>query len=274
MTLNCNGRLVDLKTPKVMGIVNATPDSFYDGGSLKNEKALLLKVEQMISEGTTFLDVGGYSSRPGASDIPESEELKRVLPTLQTILRHFPEALISIDTFRSAVAEKVIEAGAVMVNDISAGHLDKHMMALVSKKQVPYILMHMRGTPQTMVNHTEYGNVTMDVLRYFSEKLNEARSHGINDLIVDPGFGFAKTASQSFELLAHLELFKSLEVPVLVGLSRKSMIYKTLKSSPEAALNGTTALHSIALLKGANILRVHDVKEALECITLMENFKI
>ncbi|HQU21443.1 MAG TPA: dihydropteroate synthase, partial [Flavobacteriaceae bacterium] len=194
--------------------------------------------------------------------------------TLQSILRHFPEALIAIDTFRSAVAEKAIEAGAVMVNDISAGNLDKNMMALVSKKQVPYILMHMRGTPQTMAQLTDYGNVTLEVIRFFSEKLVEARNNGINDLIVDPGFGFAKTATQSFELLAHLELFKSFEVPVLVGLSRKSMIYKTLKSSPEAALNGTTALHSIALLKGANILRVHDVKEALECITLMENFKI
>ncbi|MEX0995916.1 MAG: dihydropteroate synthase [Flavobacteriaceae bacterium] len=269
MTINCKGTLIDLSTPKVMGILNVTPDSFYDGGKLKDDKALLGQAEKMLSEGATFLDVGGYSSRPGATDIPESEELQRVLPAIELILKNFPEALISVDSFRSEVALQSVEVGAALVNDISAGLLDEQMIPTVAKLQVPYVMMHMRGTPQTMKNLTDYEDVTLEVLRYFSERIATARQAGINDVIADPGFGFAKTIDQNFELLKRLELFKNLGVPVLAGLSRKSMIYKTLNTSPQEALNGTTALNSIALLKGASILRVHDVKEAVECVELV-----
>lgn len=273
MTLNCNGTLIDLTTPKVMGILNITPDSFYDGGNLTNEHLILAQAEKMLNQGATFLDIGGYSSRPGAEDISESEELQRVLPAIEAILKKFPKSHISIDTFRSEVAKKCVDAGAVMVNDISAGNLDSNMMKTVAALKVPHVMMHMKGNPKTMNSLADYNNVTKEVLYYFSEKLAEARALGINDLIVDPGFGFAKTRYHNFELLNNLELFKSLEVPLLVGISRKSMIYKTLQTTPEEALNGTTALNSIALLKGANILRVHDVNEAIQCITLLENFK-
>lgn len=272
MTLNCNGTLIDLTTPKVMGILNITPDSFYDGGNLTNEHLILAQAEKMLKEGATFLDIGGYSSRPGAEEVSETEELQRVIPAVESILKKFPKALISIDTFRSEVAKKCVKAGAVMVNDISAGNLDSNMMKTVAALKVPYVMMHMKGNPKTMTSLADYKNVTKEVLFYFSEKLAEVRALGINDLIVDSGFGFAKTRQHSFELLNNLELFKSLEVPLLVGISRKSMIYKTLQTTPEEALNGTTALNSIALLKGANILRVHDVKEAIECVTLLENF--
>ncbi|MEZ4778360.1 MAG: dihydropteroate synthase [Flavobacteriaceae bacterium] len=273
MTLNCKGTLVDLSTPKVMGILNITPDSFYDGGKFTSEKQLLTQAEKMLKEGATFLDIGGYSSRPGAEDILKAEELNRVIPAIEAILKQFPEALISVDTFRNEVAKKSIETGAALVNDISAGNLDNNMMTIVAKLQVPYVMMHMKGTPQTMNSLTDYENMTKEVIFYFSEKLAEARALGMNDMVIDPGFGFAKTRTQNFELLENLELFKSLEVPLLVGLSRKSMIYKTLNTIPEKALNGTTTLHAIALLKGASIVRVHDVKEAMECITLLENFK-
>ncbi len=268
-SINCKGRLIDLSTPKVMGILNITPDSFYDGGTLRTDKALLTRAEKMFSEGATFLDVGGYSSRPGATDVPESEEMQRVLSAVQAILNQFPEALISVDTFRSEVARQSVEAGAAMVNDISAGLLDKNMMATVAKLKVPYVMMHMRGTPQTMKDLTDYEEVTLDVLRYFSERMARAREAGINDIITDPGFGFAKTIEQNFELLGKLELFRNLEVPFLVGISRKGMIHKTLNISPAEALNGTTALNSIGLLKGASILRVHDVKEAVEAVNLI-----
>lgn len=273
MTLNCKGTLIDLATPKVMGILNITPDSFYDGGNLTNERLILAQAEKMLKQGATFLDIGGYSSRPGADEVSEKEELLRVVPAVESILKQFPNALISIDTFRSKVAKKCVEVGAVMVNDISAGYLDSNMKKTVAQLKVPYVMMHMKGNPKTMNSLADYYNVTKEVLFYFSEKLAEARALGMNDMIVDPGFGFAKTRQHNFELLNHLELFKSLEVPLLVGISRKSMIYKTLQTSPEEALNGTTALHSIALLKGASILRVHDVKEAIECVTLLENFK-
>ncbi|MAY23297.1 MAG: dihydropteroate synthase [Flavobacteriaceae bacterium] len=273
MTINCKGTLIDLATPKIMGILNVTPDSFFDGGKHNHERAFLLQAEKMLSEGATFLDIGGYSSRPGAEDVSEVEELNRVIPAVESLLENFPEAIISIDTFRSEVAKKCIEAGAAMVNDISAGNLDPEMMPTVAKLQVPYVAMHMKGTPKTMNSQTQYKNPTQEIVQYFSEKLAAARELGINDIIVDPGFGFAKTTAQNFELLNNLALFKALDVPLLVGISRKSMIYKNLGISPEEALNGTTALHSIALLKGAHILRVHDVKEAMECVKLMENFK-
>lgn len=268
-TINCKGTLVDLSTPKVMGILNTTPDSFYDGGVLKNENEILGQVEKMLNEGATFLDIGGYSSRPGAKDISISEELNRVIPAIEHVLKNFPETSISIDTFRSEVAKKAIESGAAIINDISAGKLDENMLNTVAQLQVPYIMMHLRGTPQTMQTLSSYENVTLDVLHYFSERIAAARLAGINDIIADPGFGFAKTVEQNFELLSKLELFKNLEIPILVGLSRKSMIYKTLGITPQEALNGTTALNSIALLKGVNILRVHDVKEAMECVRLV-----
>ena len=254
-----------------MGIINVTPDSFYDGGKTLSEKEILLQTEVMLREGASFLDVGGYSSRPGAQAVSEGEELQRVLPAIEAILQHFPEALISIDTFRSTIAKKAIETGAVMVNDISGGTLDAQMMTTLSKLKVPYIMMHMRGTPQTMSQHADYDDITKELLFYFSEKLAEARQFEINDIIADPGFGFAKTRSQNFELLSNLELFNTLDVPYLVGISRKSMIYKTLETSVEEALNGTSVLHTVALLKGASILRVHDVREAVECVTLLQN---
>ena len=256
-----------------MGIINVTPDSFYAGSKMQTADAVQRQAAKMLTEGATFLDIGGYSSRPGATDVSEEEELGRVLPAIETILKHFPEAIISIDTFRSAVAEKAVATGAAMVNDISAGILDEEMLSTIAKLQVPYIMMHMKGTPQTMTTQTKYDSVVKEVLYYFSERIAVARAAGINDLITDPGFGFSKTRSQSFTLLNQLELFKELQLPFLVGVSRKSMIYRSLESTAEEALNGTTVLHSISLLKGASLLRVHDVKEAMECITLIGNMR-
>ncbi len=273
MTLNCKGNLIDLTTPRIMGIMNRTPDSFYNGSQLHDERAVLLKAEQFLKEGATFLDVGGYSTRPGAQEVTIEEELKRVVSTVALLVDNFPEAILSVDTFRSEVARAGIEAGAAMVNDVSGGSLDDTMLSTIAEYQVPYVLMHMRGTPQTMSTLTQYGNVTEEVVFELSQKIAQARERGINDIIADPGFGFAKTIPQNFEMLSHLEHFLHLDVPLLVGISRKSMIYKTLEITPEEALNGTTALNSIALLKGAHILRVHDVKEAMECVHLLENFK-
>lgn len=227
----------------------------------------------MLSEGATFLDIGGYSTRPGADEISEEEETKRVVEAIEIILKKFPETLISVDTFRSEVAKKAIEAGATIINDVSGGTLDAEMYRTIAKLKVPYILMHMRGTPKTMTKLTDYKNVTLEVLKDLSEKIALARAEGINDIIADPGFGFAKTREQSFEILNNLELFQNLGVPLLVGVSRKSVIYKTLETSPENALNGTTSLNTIALIKGASILRVHDVKEAVECVKLYEMLK-
>lgn len=273
MTINCRGNLIDLSIPKVMGIINVTPDSFYDGGKTFSEKDILKQAEKMLSEGATFLDVGGYSTRPGADEISEKEEIRRVVTAIENILKKFPEALISVDTFRSEVAKKAIEAGAAIINDVSGGNLDSEMYKTVASLKVPYISMHMRGTPKTMAKRTDYQNVTVEVLKDLAEKIALARAAGINDIISDPGFGFAKTREQSFQLLNNLELFKNLNVPILVGVSRKSFIYKTLDISVESALNGTTSLNTIALLKGASILRVHDVKEAMECVKLFENLK-
>jgi len=272
-TLNCKGTLIDLTIPKVMGIINVTPDSFYDVGKTTHLNEILRQAETMLNEGATFLDIGGYSSRPGAEEISETEELKRVLPAIEGILKEFPKAILSIDSFRSEVVKKSVETGAAIVNDISGGSIDSEMFKTVSKLKIPFIMMHMRGTPQTMAKLTDYENITKEVLNYFSEKIAHARTLGIDDIIADPGFGFAKTRQQNFELLNNLELFKQLEIPYLVGVSRKSMIYKTLNTSVEQALNGTTALHSVALLKGASILRVHDVMEAVDCISLLENLK-
>ncbi|MDH3323473.1 MAG: dihydropteroate synthase [Flavobacteriaceae bacterium] len=271
MTINCKGHLIDLSSPKVMGILNITPDSFYDGGKYNSEKAILKHVEQMLLEGATFIDIGAYSSKPGADFVSEDEELARILPIITHVLKELPEALLSIDTFRSRVAKECIQMGAALINDISAGKLDDTMLNTVADLHVPYIMMHMRGTPQTMQKQIVYNNLIKDILFYFSERIAAARQLGIVDIIIDPGFGFAKTLEQNFELLNQLELFNMLELPLLVGLSRKSMIYKTLQNSASEALNGTTALNTIALQKGANILRVHDVKEAIETIQLVQS---
>lgn len=273
MYINCRGRLIDLSVPKVMGILNLTPDSFYDGGRRENLKEHLVQAEKMLNDGADFIDLGAYSSRPGATDISEEEELERLLPVVERLTEEFPDILLSIDTFRSGVAKKAIEAGAAMINDISAGNLDPNMMQTMAELQVPYIMMHMRGTPQTMKDLNEYEDLTQDVLYYFSEKIAAARQFGINDLIIDPGFGFSKNIQQNFELLNKLELFQNLELPLLAGLSRKSLVYKTFNTTPDEALNGTTALNTVSLMKAANILRVHDVKEAVECVKLMERLK-
>lgn len=273
MTINCKGTLIDLSAPKVMGILNMTPDSFYDGGRHKTSKGVLSAVEKMLSEGATFIDIGAYSSRPGAQDISEDEELHRMLPVINLVLKEFPDILLSIDTFRSRVAKKCLQVGAAMINDISGGQLDKKMMGVVSEFQVPYILMHMRGTPQTMKLQTDYDDLIKTLIRYFSEQVALARQSKVNDIILDPGFGFAKTIAQNYTLLQHLDVLKILELPMLVGISRKSMIYKTLNTTSEKALNGTTALHMVALQHGASILRAHDVREARECIQLHNALK-
>lgn len=270
MTINCKGNLIDLTSPKIMGILNVTPNSFFDGGKYADENSILQQVEKMLVDGVTFIDIGAYSSKPNAEFVSENEEISRLIPAIELILKNFPETLISVDTFRANVAKKAIENGACIVNDISAGSLDEDMMQTVAKLQVPYIMMHMKGNPQTMQSLAQYENIVKEMLFYFSEKVAQTRSFGINDLIVDPGFGFAKTLEQNFEVMNKLELFQMLELPLLVGVSRKSMIYKTLETSAEFALNGTTVLNTIALQKGAKILRVHDVKEAMECVKLYD----
>ncbi|GAA0725187.1 dihydropteroate synthase [Aquimarina litoralis] len=255
-----------------MGILNLTPDSFYDGGKYKDESQILLQVEKMLHEGATFIDLGAYSSRPGADHISVDEEEKRILPIVTLILSKFPNAILSIDTFRSSIATKCIDAGAAIINDISAGNLDTDMIRTVGQLKVPYILMHMKGTPQTMKSLNQYSDLVKEVQFYFSQKVAEARLAGINDIIIDPGFGFAKDIDQNFELLNKLELLQLQGLPILAGVSRKSMIYKTLNSTPSESLNGTTSLNTIALLKGASILRVHDVKEAMECVNLVNKY--
>jgi dihydropteroate synthase len=269
MTINCKGNLVDLSSPKVMGILNITPDSFYDGGRYKNESEILNQVEKMLLDGATFIDVGAYSSRPGAQHISEEEELKRSLPVINLLLQHFPEIIISVDTFRSKVAKETINAGAALINDISGGKMDDNMFATVSKLQVPYILMHMLGTPQNMQQNPVYENVTKEIISFFAAQIYKLRQLKLNDVVIDVGFGFGKTIDHNFELLKNLALFKSLDVPILTGVSRKSMLYKTLDVSAKEALNATTSANTIALLNGANILRVHDVKEAVEAVKIV-----
>ena len=270
MTINCNGKLISLDHPKIMGILNITPDSFYDGGKYKDESSILNQVEKMLNDGATFIDVGAYSTRPGALEVDEAIELKRILPIVSLILQRFPKTILSIDTFRSKVAKECIGNGAAIINDISAGLQDEKMLPTVAKLNVPYIMMHMRGTPQNMQQHTDYDDILKEVLFFFSERLVAAKALGIKDIIIDPGFGFAKNLEQNYELLKQMEIMNFVEHPILAGISRKSMIYKTLKTTADQALNGTTALHMVCLQKGANILRVHDVKEALECVKLYE----
>ncbi|OSY88114.1 dihydropteroate synthase [Tenacibaculum holothuriorum] len=269
MTINCNQKLIDLSTPKVMGVLNITPDSFFDGGKYKNEKEILTQVEKMLSEGADFIDVGAYSSRPGAKHISEKEELSRIVPVIKLITKEFSNALISVDTFRSEVANQTINEGATIINDISGGKMDKDMFSIVAKLQVPYIMMHMKGTPQNMQQNPEYENVVTEVISYFAEQLFKLKELKVNDVIIDVGFGFGKTIEHNYELLKKLSLFKNLDVPVLTGVSRKSMLYKTLGISPQDALNATTVANTIALLNGTNILRVHDVKEAVEAVKIV-----
>jgi len=271
-TLNCKGKLVVLDKPCVMGIINATPDSFVADSRATNVDAALHKAERMIIDGATFIDIGGQSTRPRSALISADEELKRVVPIIDAISKTFPDIFISIDTFYAAVAASAIEAGAHIVNDISAGKMDAAMISTVANLQVPYIAMHMKGTPQTMQQHCVYEDVVREVLDYCIERIDACRKAGIKDVIIDPGFGFSKNKIQNFQLLKNLAVFNMLECPLLVGFSRKSMIYQTLNIKPEEALNGTTVLQTLALTQGAHILRTHDVKEAMEIITLWENF--
>ena len=270
MTINCNGKLISLDQPKVMGILNVTPDSFFDGGKYKDESSILHQVEKMLNEGATFIDIGAYSSRPGALEVDEATELKRITPIVSLILEKFPDTILSIDTFRSSVAKACIEKGAAIVNDISAGLQDENMLSTVAKLNVPFIMMHMRGTPQNMQKQTDYEDILKEILYFFSKRLLAAKALGIKDIIIDPGFGFAKNIAQNYELLNQMEVMNIIEHPILAGISRKSMIYKTLDTTADQALNGSTALHMICLQKGAKILRVHDVKEAMECVKLHE----
>ena len=269
MTINCTGKLVDLSTPKIMGILNVTPDSFYDGGVHNSEKKILNHVEKMLNDGAVFIDIGGYSSRPNAINIDENEELNRVVPALELVNKKFPETIISIDTFRSKVAETCLNSGASIINDISAGEMDKKMMKIVGKYNVPYVMMHMKGNPQNMIRKTNYDDMLKEIIKYFSKKINQAVSYKINDMIIDPGFGFAKDLKQNYDLLSNIDLLKILDKPIMVGISRKSMIYQSLKTNAKESLNGTTVLNTVSLIKGASILRVHDVKEANECIKLI-----
>jgi len=270
MNIVCNGTLIDLSTPKIMGILNVTPNSFYDGGKHNSIDTALRQAEKMLQEGATFIDVGGASSKPGVKKISVDEELKRVLPIIEKIALTFPEVFISIDTYRSNVAAQAVAAGAQLVNDISAGNLDPDMLKIVGELGVPYIAMHMQGTPQTMQKNPTYKDVLVAVRYFFSEKIAQAHAAGIDDIILDPGFGFGKSTAHNFELLKHLHTLQIDGVPLLVGVSRKSMIYNTLKTDAAHALNGTTVLNTIALQQGAHILRVHDVKEAQETIRLLE----
>tara|TARA_B110000091_G_scaffold203033_1_gene236099 strand:- start:10 stop:831 length:822 start_codon:yes stop_codon:yes gene_type:complete len=273
MTINCNQNLVDLSSPKVMGILNITTDSFFDGGKYRNESEILNQVEKMLFEGATFIDVGAYSSKPGAKYISENIELKRIVPVIKLLTKNFPEIIISVDTFRSKVAKETINAGAAIINDISGGNMDEKMFETVAEFQVPYILMHMLGTPQNMQLNPEYSDVTQEIISFFAAQIFKLHQLKLNDIIIDVGFGFGKTVHHNFEILKNLSLFKSLDAPILAGISRKSMLYKTLDISAKEALNATTSANTIALLNGANMLRVHDVKEAIEAIKIVNQIQ-
>lgn len=268
-SLNIKGKLIDISTPKVMGILNITPDSFYSNSRSNSINEALNKTDKFLSNGATFIDIGGYSTRPGALDISIDEELKRLVPVIEQLSKKFPEAIISVDTFRAKVANETILAGAHIINDISAGDMDELMFETVAKLQVPYMMMHMQGTPQNMQKNPIYENVLLEVVDYLAKKINKLRALKIHDLVIDPGFGFVKTIEHNYELLNQMETFKIFKLPVLVGFSRKGMIHKVLGTNAAGALNGTSILNTIALQKGAKILRVHDVKEAIECIKLV-----
>ncbi|MEO7213806.1 dihydropteroate synthase [Mucilaginibacter sp.] len=270
VTLNAGGKLIDLSSPKVMGIINITPDSFYAGSRKTDTASVIQQAEKMLTDGATFLDLGAYSSRPGALDISVDEETGRLLPAVEAIVKNVPEAIISIDTFRASVAEAAIKAGAHIINDISGGSLDAEMFATVARLQVPYILMHMKGTPQNMVQQAQYEDIFAEVFDYFVRRIYQLKKLGVHDIIIDPGFGFAKTAEQGYALMSRMQEFNLLQLPVLAGVSRKRMIYGLLGHTAEEALNGTTVLNTIALTKGAGILRVHDVREAVEAVKIWE----
>ncbi|MBQ0147399.1 MAG: dihydropteroate synthase [Flavobacteriaceae bacterium] len=268
MTINCNGRLIDLSEPKIMGILNTTPNSFYDGGSSESMDIILKKVEKHIADGADILDIGGYSTKPGAEEVSEEDELMRTIPVVEALIKKYPELIISIDTFRGSVARAAINAGASIINDVSGFELDEEMLPTIAELKVPYILMHMKGTPQNMQNNPTYKDISLEVNEYFAKKIATLRSLGINDIILDPGFGFAKTLEHNYELFSKMEVLGYNEFPILVGISRKSMIHKFFGTTPQEALNGTTALNMVALQKGAKILRVHDVKEAKETLKI------
>jgi len=270
--LNCNGHLLKLEEPLVMGVLNITPDSFYDGGRYVEQETALQQVEEMIAEGATIIDIGGMSSRPGAKLIDAKEEESRVLPIIKVVKKRFPDAIISVDTVRSTVAKRAIEAGASMINDISGGKIDEEIWMVAKQNKVPYILMHMQGTPETMQINPQYENVVLDILTSLRDRVFRLRDLGVQDVIIDPGFGFGKSLDQNYQLLANLSAFKILDCPILAGLSRKSMICKLLGVSPKEALNGTSAAHMIALQNGAKILRVHDVKEAIQCVKIFHQW--
>ena len=272
--INVKGQLMDLSQPKVMGILNATPDSFYAQSRLQTEKEIILRLQEMENEGSSIMDIGAYSSRPNAQHISIEEEMERLRNCLTLVNKECPNAIVSIDTFRADIAKMCVEEyGAAMINDISAGNMDKQMFATIAQLGVPYIIMHMQGTPQDMQSAPHYDNLLKEVFYFFSEKISKLRDLGVKDIILDPGFGFGKTLEHNYQLMNHLEEFSTFELPLLVGISRKSMIYKLLGTSPEEALNGTTALNTISLLKGANILRVHDVKAAVEAVNIVEKMK-
>lgn len=272
-TLNCKGRLLVVDKPLVMGIINTTPDSFYPGSRYEGVDAVLQQAEQMLKQGAAILDIGGQSTRPGSEQVAVEEELKRVMGPMEALHKNFPEAFISVDTYYAAVAKEAVGAGAVIVNDISAGTMDTGMIDTIAALEVPYVLMHMKGTPGTMQQQAQYENVTKEVLDFFIKKISELRKAGITDIIIDPGFGFGKTIMHNFQLLRQLAVFDTLLCPLLLGISRKSTIYKTLGVTAAESLNGTTALHMIGLLNGATILRVHDVKEAVEAVKLFEAYQ-
>ena len=273
--INCRGSLLDLSQPRIMGVLNVTPDSFYDGGRYFQEKAVSEQLDKLIAEGADIIDVGGYSSRPGADHIPVSEERDRIRPVLDLIRKKHPGQIVSVDTFRAEIAREVVEDYQVdIINDISAGEMDPPIFDAIAELQVPYIMMHMKGTPQDMKERAHYEDMMKEIMDYFSGKYDQLRKLGVNDIILDPGFGFGKTVQHNYQLLYNLNQFKIFELPVMVGISRKSMIYKTLDITPDESLNGTTVLNTIALMNGANILRVHDVKEAREVIALVEKYRI
>ncbi len=270
MVITCNKKIIDLKVSKVMGILNITPDSFFDGGKFSSEKQIIQQTKKMLEDGATFIDIGAYSSRPNAKHISEKEELNRILPIVKLLVTEFPEIVISVDTFRSQVAEQCLKNGACMINDISGGSLDKNMFSVIAEYQVPYILMHMKGNPQNMQQKPVYKNLIDEVTYYFEEKINQLQNLKIKDIILDVGFGFGKTVDHNYEILQKLNQFKSLNLPILAGMSRKSMLYNLLDSSADKMLNATSIVNTIALQKGVNILRVHDVKEAIECVVINE----
>ncbi|HEY6975888.1 MAG TPA: dihydropteroate synthase [Chitinophagaceae bacterium] len=271
-TLNCRGRLLTFPGAIVMGVINVTPDSFYTGSRKITINDALQKAEQMIAEGAAILDIGGQSTRPGSIKTEPEDEAKRVIPVIDAIHKHFPDTIVSVDTFYASIAEQSVQAGASVINDVSGGHFDGAMLSTIADLKVPFVCMHIKGTPQNMQQNPVYENVTREIADYFIERLEKCRKAGIHDVIIDPGFGFGKTITHNFQLLRELSIFKMFEKPILMGISRKSTVYKTLGITTEEALNGTTVLHTLGLLNGANILRAHDVKEAMEAIKLLERY--